>query len=185
MKTFEFINKLANVRRWSHAYCHKEESVLEHTAVVAIISLSIGQQLGADMDILLKRALLHDMEEVVTGDIPNPTKYHSPNITKAIKDFENVAAREVSTKYFGDWAYEIWYSSKDNSLEGQIVRLADIAAVVYKIRQEVDLGNNLFSEFEENVWNALFKMKTECDHRLVQIIHDFMDTLMGADNEQT
>lgn len=186
MKTFKFINKLANVRRWSHAYCHKEESVLEHTAVVAIIALGIGAEVGADIGPLLERALLHDMEEVITGDIPNPTKYHNPKITEQIKNFEEVAALEVATEFFDTWAYGCWASSKDKSLEGEIIKIADVAAVVYKIRQETALGNQSFKAFEENVWNALLQikqnLKNEC---LIPYVHDLMDTTLGANNEST
>ena len=186
MKIFKLIDDMSNVRRWSHAYCHKEESVLEHTAVVAIIALSIGSELGADSATLLEKALLHDMEEVVTGDIPNPTKYHNSRITAEIKEFEDIAAQEIAERYFGDWAYITWRSSKDETLEGEIVRIADAAAVVIKIQQEKQLGNMAFAAFEENVWNSLLQIKNDIKNEcLIPYIHDLMDTTLGANDGNT
>jgi 5'-deoxynucleotidase len=186
MKIFKFINDMSNVRRWSHAYCHKEESVLEHTAVVSILALAMGSEVGADMATLLEKALLHDMEEVITGDIPNPTKYHNPKITKKIKQFEDIAASEVADKYFGEWAKATWACSKDGTLEGEIIRIADIGAVAYKIQQEIALGNNSFSKYEENVWNSLhdikYNLKNDC---LLIYIHDIMDIVTGAKSENS
>ena len=126
------------------------------------------------------------MEEVITGDIPTPTKYHNPKITHEIKMFEAIAADEVANEYFGEWSKTIWAEAKDGSLEGDIMRIADTAAVVYKIKQEVALGNNSFNQYEENVWNALYEIKNSLtDRRLRPYIHDFMDYLMGADDEKT
>jgi 5'-deoxynucleotidase len=184
MKILNFIDDMSNVRRWSHAYCHKEESVLEHTAIVSIISLYIAANTGAKMATVLERSLLHDMEEVITGDIPTPTKYHNRDITREIQKFEDIAAKEVS-EIFGEWAYRVWCDSKDDSLEGDIIKIADTAAVAFKIRQEIELGNNSFAKYEENVWTALYHIKCTTKHKeqLVPYIHDFMDYLMaGKDN---
>lgn len=184
MKVFKLIDDMSNVRRWSHAYCHKEESVLEHTAVVAIIAMAIGSEVGADMVKVLERALLHDVEETITGDIPNPTKYHNPSITAEIKKFETVAAKEVAYHYFGEWAFRVWSEAKDDSLEGEIIKIADAGAVVIKIQQEKALGNLAFNEYEENVWNALLGIKNGIKNTcLLTYIHDLMDTTLGANDE--
>lgn len=186
MKIFEFIDDLSNVRRWSHAYCHKEESVLEHTAAVAIFALSIGAEVGAKMATVLERALLHDMEEVITGDIPNPTKYHNPQITKEIKEFEAVAAADVASRYFDSWALRVWHNAKDSSLEGEIIKIADAAAVVLKIEQETSLGNLSFNQYEENVWNSLYQIKIDIQNEcLIPYIHELMDILTGANDGNT
>ena len=141
MNLFEFLHSMSNVRRWSHAYCHKEEFVLEHTAVVAIIALKMGMDLEVDIGSLMKKAILHDMEEVVTGDVPSPTKYHNPALTDHFHRLERIAAHEVST-VFGSWSYNERRDAKDETIEGQIIRIADCAAVVFKITQELELGNN-------------------------------------------
>ena len=186
MRVFKLIDQMSNVRRWSHAYCHKPESILEHTAVVSIIALALAAKLGADVEKVLERALLHDMEETVTGDIPTPTKYHNPAITEEIKRFEAIAAKEVCYSYFGEWAWKVWREAKDDSLEGEIIRVADAGAVVLKIQQEKALGNRSFEEFEENIWNALLNIKQNITNEcLIPHIHELMDITLGANDEHS
>ena len=184
MKLFEFLHGMSNVRRWSHAYCHKEEFILEHTAVVAIIALKIGKDLGADMGSLLTKALVHDMEEVITGDVPTPTKYSNATITKEFRKLERLAAHEVATA-FGEWAFNDWAASKDHTIEGQIIRLADCAAVVFKINQELILGNRYFKQFTENCWAALEQQRMDklTPQPLLKYIEDFKEVLLTGDIE--
>jgi len=126
------------------------------------------------------------MEETVTGDIPTPTKYHNPRITEEIQKFEDIAAAEVAEKYFKQWAYVTWGTAKDESLEGEIIRIADAGAVVYKIKQETALGNASFEQYEENVWNSLLDIKNTIKHDcLIPYIHILMDTILGETDEST
>ena len=178
MRIFKFINGLSSVKRWSNAYCQREENVLEHTAVVSIIALRIGQEVGADLGDLLSRAILHDMEEMITGDIPTPTKYHNEDITREIKKFEEIAAIEVAARYFGHWAFNLWSKAKDDSLEGEIIKIADSLAVVYKIKQETDLGNPTFHTFKNNIHGALIELMGYSKHKkLLPFIHEAIDIL--------
>lgn len=186
MKIFDVIDGMSNVRRWGHAYCHKEEFVIDHTAIVALIALKIGHDLKADMGQLLQRALLHDMEEIITGDIPTPTKYANTSLTKEFHKYERESAKEVATA-FGQWAFRTWENSKDATLEGDIIRLADAAAVAYKINQELRLGNNYFEKFIRNCWSALEKQRLNgrVSNSLKPYIAEFQQLLIGELNEHT
>lgn len=183
MKIFDVIDGMSNVRRWSHAYCHKEEFVIEHTAIVSLIALKIGMDIGADMHTLLQRALLHDMEEIITGDIPTPTKYANPKLTAEIHAYELESAEKVS-QAFGTYALDSWIFAKDNTVEGNIITLADSAAVVYKIVRELRLGNNFFLQYVKNCGNALEKQKLDrdTDYRLIPYIIEFQDILLHGEN---
>ncbi len=174
----QFVQDFSKVRRWSQIHCTREESSLEHTAATGLIALKIAADCPFEVNVarLLTKALLHDMEETITGDIMTPVKYHNPEITKAIKDFEDESAKEVA-KVFGDWAYEFWRDAKDVTIEGQIVRIADKASVVYKYRQEIALGNSSFLQYEENIWNALHDIKMDVTTEFHPYIHQLMDIL--------
>lgn len=184
MKTFlQFVQDFSRVRRWSQIHCSREESSLEHTAAVALMALKIADDCPYEVNVarLLVKALLHDMEEAITGDIMTPVKYHSPEITKAMKEFEAEAAEEISDKVWnGDWALEMWHTAKDGTVEGQIVKIADKAASVYKSKQELQLGNTSFLQYEENIWNALHEIKINLPKHLKELetyIHQLMDYL--------
>ena len=177
-RTLDFIESFSKVRRWSQIHCAREESSLEHTAAVALIALKIGSRISLEVNTaeLLAKALLHDMEETITGDIMTPIKYH-PALIGAVKDMEKDAAKKVSS-IFGDWAYHYWETAKDDTIEGYIIRIADKAAVVYKYKQEIALGNTSFFQYEQNIWEALHNIKMETPiPELHQIINELMDIL--------
>lgn len=185
MKILEFIKDMAKVSRWSQAHCHKNESTLEHTGAVVLIALKIATDFPeACLEKVLVRAAVHDMEETITGDIMTPVKYANSTITKAIKEFEDTSAKQVS-QIFGEWSYKAWRDAKDDTLEGDIIKIADKAAVVYKFRHELALGNKGFEQYEENIWNGLYHIKCTTNHKqLIPYIHAFMDCLTGAKNEK-
>lgn len=173
----KFVQNFSKVRRWSQIHCAREESSLEHTAATALIALKIGSDCPFHVNVseLLTRALLHDIEEVITGDIMTPIKYH-PALVAAVKELEKEAALEAAG-VFGPWAIHYWENAKDDTIEGQIVKIADKASVVYKYRQELELGNKSFEQYEENIWNALHDIKQEVNEKLHPYIHDLMDYL--------
>lgn len=182
-----FVKDMAKVSRWSQAHCQKEESTLEHTAAVAFIALKIGTTISMEVNVaeLLTRALVHDMEESITGDIMTPIKYNNPELTAELKKMEKTAAKQVSS-IFGEWAFDYWVASKDDSIEGQIIRIADKACSVYKIKLESSLGNDGFKHYEENVWQALYEIKLSTTYKeLIPIIHEIMDYLLEKENDVT
>lgn len=184
----KFVQDFSKVRRWSQIHCTREESSLEHTAAVGLIALKIGSECPYEVNVarLLTKAMLHDMEETITGDIMTPVKYHNEVLTKAIKDFENESAKIVS-HVFGHWSYEFWYSAKDESIEGCIIRIADKASVVYKYKQEIALGNTSFLQYEQNIWEALYAIKLETDPLFPDLtiyIHQLMDILQEKTNAE-
>ena len=139
--------QLASIDRYSQTRLMNPESVLEHTGFVCFCSLMIGKELERageviDFGELMIKATVHDLEEVVTGDIACPTKYWDDRITREIKRVEREAGRKVL--YDIDPSGELftfWDTSKHDK-EGFIVALADKLAVVYKVNQEtMEFGN--------------------------------------------
>lgn len=65
------IGKSKKLRRagWIREKINNPESVAEHSFRVSIIAMVLADFLGLDKEKLIKMALLHDMGEVITGDI--------------------------------------------------------------------------------------------------------------------
>lgn len=63
--------KLKNVRRtgWLREKMSDPETVAEHSWRLAVLSWFLGRELGVDENKLIKMALIHDLEEAVTGDV--------------------------------------------------------------------------------------------------------------------
>src|SRR3989344_3599901 len=86
-----FLNRsLAHVKRFNSQPQHFPESVAEHTFYVAyftIILSSFLKRAGEPVDETkaIKLALLHDMEEAISGDILNPFKHYNDEVLSAIR----------------------------------------------------------------------------------------------------
>jgi 5'-deoxynucleotidase YfbR-like HD superfamily hydrolase len=74
MLTLTEILRAQNVNRWNLIATTREQSVAEHTFNVTMIVRALAKALKIDDNLLTKAAIEHDLDEVMTGDIPSPTK---------------------------------------------------------------------------------------------------------------
>ncbi len=146
-KTFELMRQLGSIERYSHTHLLNPESVLEHLGFTTFLCYIICERLrecGEEIDtgLSLRKSIIHDVDEAITGDIPRPTKYYSPDIKSALDILSENATEKISgnikiTKLISDWG------SAKSGKEGAVLALADILAVVHKVWQESVLyGNN-------------------------------------------
>jgi len=151
-----FISQLSTVTRYSQSIMCNPESVLEHSASVAMLSYFVGRTLFqsgvvVNFEDLLLKALFHDSDEVATGDIARPVKYHSSALRVLLAEMEEenvVALSEKLTE--SDHLYRVWSTAKEGP-EGLIVKFCDSLSVVYKLRDEVlERGNLTMSHISTN-----------------------------------
>ena len=148
-KINDIAGRLANMDRFSQTRLINPESVLEHTGYVCFFSAVVAQQLislgepDINLSSIMMKSALHDVEEVETGDIPNPTKYANKAITEALYGVSEDAAKMIFEKLdTSGILFDYWTEAKDGK-SGFIVKLADRMAIVYKAHQEIELfGNN-------------------------------------------
>ncbi len=179
----EIIAQLSNVRRYSRDFMVKEESVLEHIGFTVIFCLVIARRLleqgyGVDTGKLLVRATLHDLEETITGDVSRKTKYCSVAVKEGIDDYGKVAIAKIEELLEISISYD-WENAKDDSFEGLILKVADMAAVVYKTMTEVVFyGNKSFIRVSEEIATEIHRlelaMKASPLHPIVVELHDVL-----------
>ena len=139
---FELLNQLSSVARYSRDHVHRRESVLEHIGFCALYALTLCNRIAAlDRKELLVRAVMHDVDEAVMGDAPRTTKYASKELAEAFKVAERKAVMKLSEK-IGSLSFNDWEKAKDETLEGQAMKLIDFAAVVQKAWSEICLFGN-------------------------------------------
>lgn len=137
--------RLAHIRRLSNTPVHRVENIQEHTYMVCTISYLLAEETkGVDSGEVLKKALFHDIEEAITGDITRQFKYHNENFTEALNDalpsmMEKVV-ENLPTKYLQDGVKIEWEYSKDGKA-GHIVDMADSIAMLCFIHEETMAGN--------------------------------------------
>ena len=140
--------KMSALDRFSQTRLVNPESVLEHTGWVCMCSYFITQELLSRGEIIsmaevLSKAVLHDIEEIVIGDISAPTKYANQGITNEIKALEHHAADSIFAELPHPIAnLNLWAEAKQGK-SGLIVHISDKLAVVYKAHQEIRLFSNL------------------------------------------
>lgn len=146
-KQFAVAFQLSSVGRFARDHLVKSENVLEHMGfcgfAAAILANKMETFCPIDYKKLFRAIVFHDIDESLLGDIPRSTKYYTSDVRDAMAYAEK---RTVSSLEF--WLdtpiMEEWSSAK-SGIEGEILRVVDLAAVVYKLWVEIELlGNKSF-----------------------------------------
>lgn len=145
---FNPMSRMNEVSRYSSVYQETNESLAEHITDVSVMSYLIAKTIQSnftdDIDLgkLLEKCLLHDIDEVITGDVPRNTKY----ATNSVHDnLDRVASNAVDLieKYVGIRGIcEVWDFAKEDK-EGAILKIVDMLCVVKKSITEIELRGNL------------------------------------------
>lgn len=168
---FKFASEMSAVSRYSQSHLMREESVLEHTGFVVLCCFYITTKLldegeRINCELIMCRAAVHDMDEVITGDVARPTKYDNPELTAQFKKLEAQAARRISDDVFESEApFFLWETAKEPTKEGFILRVADAFAVAYKCYEErITFGNQSLRLHAQDLHKNLEIRKRDAVH---------------------
>ncbi|MBI2047826.1 MAG: HD domain-containing protein, partial [Parcubacteria group bacterium] len=155
---------LAHVIRFNAQPQHFQESVAEHaffTTYIASILCDLLQKenIRVNREKVLMMALIHDSEEVFSGDILSPFKHHSLEVKNAIKKVNQELIKEVfkdlptdlGEQYIALWSEE----GLQEGIEAQVVKVADRISLIGKCAEEVRAGNDYFKKMYERELAAL------------------------------
>ena len=158
---------MSHVNRYSSIPIIRRENVAEHSWYVTFYAYLIGVDLVrrgevVDMEKLLTRALLHDIDESMTGDFLRVVKYGHPNLKKDLDEVsESVISDMEGSIGLLEALREPWKSAKADDLEGAIIQVADLARVASYVQEEISTGNT-------NVANVL----RECKGYMMELVDD-------------
>jgi 5'-deoxynucleotidase YfbR-like HD superfamily hydrolase len=203
LKFFACAQAMASLARYSQTRLCAPESVMEHTGFVALACYLLTQELNSvvvhetdylHLGTVLARAVVHDMDEIATGDIPRPTKYANKEsialftklkitaITKVVSEL--VTPVDVNKQILEDHALA------KHGREGFIVELVDKMAVVYKIWDELLVrGNHTMCKQAIHLKKFLYSLEAhvashgfnqEQRYYLLSLIHDMQRILTEA-----
>lgn len=153
------LRELAFVPRWTVARTTRKPSVAEHSYYVAQYADGIAELIEwkGDRHRLLQHALWHDVEEMITGDIPGPVKRGIQNEHETLL----AGAHEPSA----DMAYERYVSKMMNAHYGRknkdllntarweglsIVKVADILEDLMFAIEQYRFGNRWMDNIRIN-----------------------------------
>ena len=120
----------------------RNESVADHSFALSLLCLFEGEKRGYNVERLLKLALLHDLEEAITGDLtPQDKESRGESAVRTQKIF----AREQLLSYFPEEnqrAYRDLWSELENekSREAQLVHELDKLEMALQANQYARAG---------------------------------------------
>ncbi len=181
MKTkelFSLVSGLSGVTRFSMLKMVHKETVLEHTGMIAIFAFVLGTRLNQiaghefNIELLLKKAIVHDWDESVTGDIARPTKYYSNILRNELAALEAEGIEDISSELKLAALPQLHCQAKEGA-EGCLVSLCDIACAIHRCWEETLVFNNMhFTLPAQRLRKVL--------HRGVRELKPYLDTKMSV-----
>ena len=153
---FAYISRMRYIERWSLMRNSLTENIQEHSHMVAVLAHALGIirrdifNMPCDPDKCAAAALYHDCSEILTGDLPTPIKYHSPEIMQAYKQVEEIANEKLLNTLPKQLrgAFSAYMREDDEDIKN-IVKAADKLSAYIKCIEERKAGNNEFLSAEK------------------------------------
>ena len=149
---FAFLSRMKYIDRWGLMRLTIKENVAEHSLQVAWVAHALAvienKFFGGRYDVCRIGMIgaYHETGEVITGDMPTPIKYFSPEINSAYKKVERIAEKRILAtlpkELYEDFASLVQPSEE----EKRIVKYADKLTAYIKCVEETTCNNSEFSE---------------------------------------
>jgi putative hydrolase of HD superfamily len=183
---YEFLGYIINldtVKRWSGNYNLVPDNDATHSFRVASLALFNGlleiERFGkTNMNLykLLAKATLHDLPEVLSGDVVSNFKHNNPEIKLAFEQYEKETAQTMVHKLpelFHEEMTALIVHSKSDDYEGEMVDIADKLDAL--IKASMEMRNN--PHYAETYYNQLVKIQHNYENPcviffLAYILHD-------------
>ena len=180
---FAHLSRLKLINRWPLMRNVRTENVSEHSLQVAFVAhaLAIIKNKRFNGNVNPERiallAMYHDASEVLTGDLPTPTKYYNPQITCEYKKIEKIAQHKLINmlpiELQDDFKILIDDDYYDET-EKSIVKQSDALCAYLKTIEELSAGNNEFKLAEQRLKKTLSERNTpEMDYFLEIFVPSF------------
>lgn len=153
------IRNLAFVPRWAIIRVQRQQSVAEHSYFVAIYADQIARAINwsGPRDQLMRLALFHDMDEILTGDISAPSKkVMESSAMSGWHIFEKWKTQRMEERINCFQSYLEIVSPWDKSGYA-IIKTADLLEAVLFLCDETFSGNRNVHPVREYLADALMK----------------------------
>lgn len=166
------LNNLEKITRAPGFFKFTEHTVAAHSYRVASIAQVLGdieenQGVSIDWKTLYEKSLNHDYTERFIGDIKTPVKYASKELRGMLQTVEEKMTDEFIKQEIPEAFQEIYrrrlFEGKDESVEGEILAVADKVDLLYESFEEI-IKNNPESVYKEMFVESIQTIK-EYGHR--------------------
>ena len=155
---FAWMARMKFIQRWGLMHSTQTENIQEHSLRVAMITHALAvirNRLFAG-DVSPERAavaaIYHDASEVLTGDLPRPVKYFTPEIERAYHVIERVARERLLGMLPAALQPDYRALLEPGAADGpyvDLIKAADNLCAYIKCLEETSAGNREFVEAEK------------------------------------
>ena len=163
---FALFSRMKYINRWALMRNTAPESLSQHALEVAAFAHALavlgnrrlGKNYNADRAALL--GIYHDMPEIITGDMPTPVKYFSPDIRAAFGAVEKVSQQRLLGALPADLHADFAPLLTEDGEEDlrALVKAADKISALVKCIEERKAGNTEFAGAEKATLEAIRKL---------------------------
>lgn len=184
---FAMMSRMKYINRWALMRNIQEENISEHSLEVAMIAhnlavisnVRLGNHLAAEKAALI--GMYHDSNEIITGDMPTPIKYHSDELHQAFQEVENLASEQLLEMLPEDIRFyynELFFPKEEDAYLWKLVKAADKLSAYCKCVEEEKSGNTEFKQAKETLYESLLAMGLkEVDVFMEEFLPSFSLTL--------
>jgi 5'-deoxynucleotidase YfbR-like HD superfamily hydrolase len=172
------LGRMHYVNRYSGYPALVKENVAEHSWQTSVYCLMIAKDfqlhdIPVDLGLLLQRAIVHDLDESMSGDVIRSFKYAIPELKEAMTRAAEIVfvpeiqklvrensylernKSDILVKYITD----LWRScSAITDIEGLILKVADFLTVLCYSMREYAMGNKLIVTIIKEVLGYIVKV---------------------------
>ena len=172
MSLYKWACRLSNSKRFANLKLDKEYSGAEHCFRVAILAMTLADdyqnRTGKKLNVeeILRKAILHDIEEAILGDIPTPVKNRSQDFKNEYKKLAEVVMNEDILPHSPnpETYLKLWKEDKDGE-SGEVIILADGLEALSTAYYELKRGNMSLKKAFKN-------LKATMESEKLQILMD-------------
>ncbi|MBQ7548403.1 MAG: 5'-deoxynucleotidase [Clostridia bacterium] len=151
---FAMLSRMKYINRWALMRNTHVENISEHSLEVAAIAHALavihnkrfGGSVNAERAAVI--GIYHDAPEIITGDMPTPVKYFSPQIREAYGQVEEEACAALLKMLPEDLRGEytpLFFKQEQDEKLWQFVKAADKICAYTKCIEEGKAGNSDFN----------------------------------------
>lgn len=176
---FAFLSRMKYIGRWGLMRASVPENVAEHSLQVAWIAHALAvienKFFGGNFDACRIGMIgaYHETGEVITGDLPSPIKYFSPEMSAAYKRVESKAEDRILATLPPELTDEFSSLVRPSPEEKKLVKYADKLTAFLKCVEECASGNMEFTP-------ALNSIRAELDSADARSVKYFLDHFANA-----
>ena len=160
---FAYISRMKFIQRWGLMRNTQPENDMEHalqTAMIAHAMAVMGNvryNRGYNAEYIMALAVYHDSSEVITGDLPTPVKYKTPDIQDAYRELETHAKEQLLDMLPADLRphFTPYVQPDESSYEWHLVKSADRISAYLKCIEEEKMGNRDFEQARATILQSL------------------------------